>query len=71
MWVCLCEAVTSGEIVEAIDAGAKTVKAVGRATRAGTSCGKCAPTVRILIREHGGTSPGRERGWSWKAMRKL
>jgi bacterioferritin-associated ferredoxin len=52
VWVCLCEAVTSGTIIEAVQAGADTVKGVGQVSGAGTVCGKCAPTIRLLIEQH-------------------
>ena len=52
MWVCLCEAVTSKVICEAIESGARTVKEIGKATGAGTDCNKCSRTIRVLIAQH-------------------
>jgi bacterioferritin-associated ferredoxin len=52
VWVCLCKAVSSGSIVDAIDAGARTVKGIGRINGAGTDCGKCTTTIYVLIEQH-------------------
>jgi bacterioferritin-associated ferredoxin len=66
VWVCLCEAVSSGSIVDAIEAGARTVQEVGHANGAGTVCGKCARNIRVLIEEHrAGLTPDKK-GWRWK-----
>ena len=51
MWICLCEAVTSSTIREAINRGAGTLQAVGEACGAGTSCGKCKRTILLLLEE--------------------
>jgi NAD(P)H-nitrite reductase large subunit len=48
--ICSCNAVTRGEIEQAIRAGGlTTVPQVSRATRAATGCGSCAPEVERLI----------------------
>ena len=66
MWVCLCEAVTSGSILDAVDKGAHSVKEVGRINGAGTACGKCALNIRVLIEQRrAGVAPS-ERGRSWR-----
>ncbi|GMU79205.1 MAG: hypothetical protein AMXMBFR46_19980 [Acidimicrobiia bacterium] len=49
MFVCLCEAVSDTVIRDAIRSGAQTVEAVGRACKAGTSCGKCRTTIEWMI----------------------
>ena len=51
MIVCLCEAVTDRILRAAVRDGAHTVRAVARATRAGTGCGACACDVRRIVRE--------------------
>jgi bacterioferritin-associated ferredoxin len=68
VWVCLCEAVTSGSIVEAIEAGASTVREIGEANGAGTSCGRCARNIHLLIEQQLANSgpENRGRGWSRK-----
>jgi NAD(P)H-nitrite reductase large subunit len=49
--VCSCNAVTAGEIREAIRArGLTTVAGVATATRASTGCGGCAAEVDALVR---------------------
>jgi len=50
--ICSCNAVTKGKICGAVEDGCHTVKAIGACTKAGTTCGGCAPTVdRILKSE--------------------
>ncbi len=49
MYVCLCNAVTSQQVKEAIAAGASTSKQVGEMTGAGTVCGRCRGSLRALI----------------------
>jgi bacterioferritin-associated ferredoxin len=65
VWVCLCEAVTSGSIVEAIGRGARTVKEIGEANGAGTSCGRCARNIHLLIEQELGNSVPENRGERW------
>lgn len=49
--VCSCNAVTRGQIDEAIRAGGlTTLQQVSRATRAATGCGSCAGEVEALLR---------------------
>jgi nitrite reductase (NADH) large subunit len=47
--VCDCNGVCKGKIVESIKAGCTTLKAVGKATRAGTGCGSCKKMITGLI----------------------
>ncbi|MGA2493153.1 MAG: nitrate reductase [Roseiarcus sp.] len=47
--VCACFAVRRDAIEAAIAAGAESVDAVGRATRAGTNCGSCRAEIRQLV----------------------
>jgi bacterioferritin-associated ferredoxin len=49
MYVCLCEGVTNETIAELVAAGARTPKAVAKACRAGTNCGRCVATIRAII----------------------
>jgi bacterioferritin-associated ferredoxin len=53
MWICLCEAVTSSQIRQTIEAGARTIADVGRDSRAGTVCGKCRRNIAILLSQAG------------------
>ncbi|MBI3469685.1 MAG: nitrite reductase small subunit NirD [Planctomycetes bacterium] len=48
--VCSCNSVAKGVICEAIRAGAETIDAIKRCTRAGTGCGGCIPLVTDLLR---------------------
>ncbi len=49
MIVCLCANVTERELVETVQAGAATVKEVGRRCGAGTGCGACKPLIRECL----------------------
>jgi bacterioferritin-associated ferredoxin len=49
MYVCLCNAVTSQLVTEAITNGHTTTKKVAAATCAGDTCGRCKATIRQLI----------------------
>jgi bacterioferritin-associated ferredoxin len=51
VFACICRAVTDERVCAAIDQGATTVEAVGRATRAGTGCGTCREHLADLIGE--------------------
>jgi bacterioferritin-associated ferredoxin len=55
MFVCHCRAVTDGEILEAIAAGAGDLDEVGRRCGAGITCGGCCPLIQELLAEHGET----------------
>lgn len=50
--ICKCKNVTKGDILKAIDEGARTFKAVQKITGAGSKCGKCEETVRSFIKKH-------------------
>lgn len=41
MYVCICAAVTDGEVRSCIARGARTVEDVGMRCAAGTGCGSC------------------------------
>jgi bacterioferritin-associated ferredoxin len=61
MWVCLCKAVTSQTVQEVIDAGARSTKDVAKACGAGSECGRCRQTVRLMLARSAdspGPSPG-------------
>lgn len=49
--VCGCNNVTKGQIVKAIrNQNLSSVAGVGKATRAGTSCGKCKPIIAAILK---------------------
>ena len=47
--ICNCNGVSKGRILEAVDKGCRSFKAVCDATRAGTGCGSCKPQVQALL----------------------
>jgi len=49
--VCICHGVGVNAILAAVEAGADSVAAVGKATCAGTNCGSCRPAISRLIAE--------------------
>jgi len=53
MYVCLCNALTDRDVRAAITAGASRPALVYRQCGATPCCGKCAPTMRDMLRESG------------------
>jgi bacterioferritin-associated ferredoxin len=49
MYVCICAAVSSTTVAAAIEDGARTTADVGARCGAGTVCGKCRHTIRLLL----------------------
>jgi nitrite reductase (NADH) large subunit len=49
MLVCTCNGVSCGALCDAIAAGARSLGALKKATRAGTGCGGCAPLVKTIL----------------------
>jgi nitrite reductase (NADH) large subunit len=47
--ICDCNAVSKGEIVQAVLEGARALQSVCDATRAGTGCGSCRPEVEAIV----------------------
>jgi bacterioferritin-associated ferredoxin len=50
--VCHCGVVTDRQVSAALDAGARTVGSVCRATGAGKDCGGCVFSVKRMVCEH-------------------
>ena len=55
--ICQCWHVQLSAIRRAIDAGARTVRAIGEQTRAGTGCGTCRFDLEELLAEAGSKDP--------------
>ncbi len=51
MYVCVCNAVTSAEVEQAIDGGAESREQVTAACRAGGDCGSCHAMIEEMIAE--------------------
>ena len=51
--ICSCNAVTKGDLREAICGGACDVPALKQCTRAGTSCGSCLPLMKQILEAEG------------------
>jgi nitrite reductase (NADH) large subunit len=47
--ICNCNGVSKGRIIEVVQQGQHTLKAVCEATRAGTGCGSCKPQVQAIL----------------------
>ena len=51
MLVCHCHRICDRTIRASIQDGARSIKEVGKACRAGTGCGGCRPTIAQLLTE--------------------
>ena len=51
--ICSCNAVTKGALCTAIADGAADVPGLKAATRAGTTCGSCVPTLKRILEQQG------------------
>lgn len=49
MYVCICKAVTDGQIRDAVQQGCCTHKDLVRCLEVGRDCGKCRSEVRSLV----------------------
>jgi bacterioferritin-associated ferredoxin len=49
MYVCLCLAVTSTTVQQAIDNGARSTEQVASTCGAGSICGRCRHTIRTML----------------------
>ena len=49
MFVCLCQAVTESEVLDAIDAGATDLDALSNQTGVSTGCGCCREHAEALL----------------------
>lgn len=52
--LCICNAVSVGQIEDAIDDGCASVAEVGECTRAGTGCGGCRARITEMLHAHAG-----------------
>jgi len=52
MYVCICKAVTDGQIRQAIREGACTRRELAQCLHVGRDCGKCNADVRDLLNRH-------------------
>jgi nitrite reductase (NADH) large subunit len=57
--ICNCNVVSYGEILKAIQKGAKALEDIQKATKASTSCGSCAVVVEEILRKHVKLKPAR------------
>jgi nitrite reductase (NADH) large subunit len=55
--VCNCNGVAKGKIVEAVNSGCRTLKAVCESTRAGTGCGSCKNIVQAILEAVSDSTP--------------
>ena len=49
MYVCICNAVTDGQITKAIRSGCEDVSELSQRLGVGTCCGTCLPTAEELV----------------------
>ena len=49
--ICICEEVSYGDIIDAIDIGADTIEKLGDAVMAGITCGYCIEDLEEILEE--------------------
>ncbi|WP_269453082.1 (2Fe-2S)-binding protein [Yinghuangia sp. ASG 101] len=49
MYVCICFGVTDTQVGTQIEGGARSVREIAAACRAGTDCGRCVKTISAMI----------------------
>lgn len=64
--VCQCKSVTKGELVSAINEGAKDLNDLKRCTNAGTVCGSCVPLMDELLADKSGRKRAVIRETAWQ-----
>jgi bacterioferritin-associated ferredoxin len=60
VYVCICQGVTQARIESAVQAGADSVDAIGRACGAGADCGTCRGELREILRASRAARPESE-----------
>jgi len=50
MYICLCKGITDSQIRQAVNGGAESVRAVREELGVSTQCGKCACSVRDIVK---------------------
>jgi len=50
--VCSCKRVTKGDILAAMEKGAKSFKDIKEMTGAGTKCGNCKDDIKQFMKKH-------------------
>ncbi len=51
MYVCICNAVTDHEVIEEINNGSSSMKALRRELNVGSNCGRCTSGVKDLLKQ--------------------
>jgi bacterioferritin-associated ferredoxin len=51
MYVCVCKAVTEGQVAEAIKRGCCNKAGLQKKLGVGTVCGKCVPMAKQMLKE--------------------
>jgi bacterioferritin-associated ferredoxin len=59
MYVCVCNAITSGEVLDAVRDGARCLDDLSERLGVSTGCGGCAPLVQNLLDAHEPLPAGR------------
>jgi bacterioferritin-associated ferredoxin len=54
MYVCICNAVTDSQIIEAQQNGLTTMQEITRHLGVGNCCGRCVETAKDVLRENAG-----------------
>lgn len=54
MYVCICNAITDKEIIEAQKNGHTSIKKISQHLGVGTCCGRCIDTAKQILNENSG-----------------
>jgi bacterioferritin-associated ferredoxin len=49
--VCICNMVTEKELLAALQRGARSTADIQKMTHAGTSCGRCLPSIDAIVED--------------------
>jgi bacterioferritin-associated ferredoxin len=61
MYVCVCRAVTDGEIRAAVDQGVRTMRELRQGLGVASQCGKCGQcALRLLRQDQAEDAPGKD-----------
>ncbi|TQV85829.1 bacterioferritin-associated ferredoxin [Aliikangiella coralliicola] len=52
MYVCICNAVTDSQIIEAQQNGHTSMSAITKHLGVGNCCGRCVPTAKEILKEN-------------------
>jgi len=67
MYLCLCNAVTDRELVQALAEGCTTLRDLHQATGCGGQCGRCLPLISEFLERHLSSAGAEPAASPWSA----